>query len=676
MTEALLDPQLEAFYVQNPELLRPVAPAEPDAPWWEEPSVQLAGAVLAVAGLVGLRLASQRPDGGVEALAGQAWNHHMPVWMRFAVPAIKQGYSAGRIATMTEPEAQALAESYADHLGQYVSTTSADALAAGYDQQLLGGWNERLAWQRVTAAYGTDRPQMLSFLRAASARPPDGQSRDVVGIAARMLVDRLLLQRASALGENEIITSSATAQSALWAQQVEDGTLPPDARKRWISHEGACPACLPLNGQEVLVELNYETADGVTFTGPAAHPGCTCRQELILPLEKIQKDMAADPYDRDRKGRFADREYRTRDTAYAEPSPAARQILEELKQVSNPFSSAASDPFAAAADDPFSRAAGDPFSGPGKDPFGIVHDPFAPVVSTTDDPFAYKPKADPAPGRRRIIHHVFMPKKKAGAASPPPAEDPYYLSVHEYNQSFGYPDDQGGYLTQPGDKFPFSDDGALVAVHTRDPWRDIVPSIDERAPGLEDVRHWDAILGAAYPLWSDVMERPETFVDRLSVSDIRHIYNMAGYEPDDEDEFTMRSRIVHSAQAAGIGDDSLAHAYADFVTWVRPEMLGSDGRRLRDMVEDAEMDGAPSLADDGIIEAVVFDAGFHPGTQMPDGHAQPDANYVVKHIIYRSAVAARGTGAPPFVTGLRENYLVPADEEGHPLFGGAYRNPS
>lgn len=754
MTE-LQDPQLEALYASNPELLRPDRPTSgPTVPqWYDNTVVELAGAILAVRGLVALSLSLESPPspGQAQALAGQAWNHHSSTWLRVAVPAIQQAYRAGRIQGLTQAEMELMATDYATGLGEYIDTTSADALAEGFQIQLNDRWSESLAWHRATAGYGLDRPDMRTFLRAVLAQPKE--TRDPIATGARMLVDRLLIARADRIAQSEAWTASQSGLALSWLVRQQRGDLGPDVRKAWRTRrrETVCEVCGPMDGVLADLDGTFALPDGTELFAPGAHPGCQCTLGLVESISKAKRldDGQWDPHDRDPKGRFAAREYRTRDVTFAEPVSAEVQaVLDELRDFvaeDKPKNAFGVDTRPVNAFGAPKAAAGNAFGRPqGTNAFGVSREVNAfGSAQTGTSPFDLTkkpPRGAVKPKTRRIIHHVFMPKKTEDD-SYERATGSYYMPVREYNEAGGWGDSEA--LEQPGNKVEFTpmadhrarelvlgggssqeldelihqawpgfedsdewasfgdhlegdptgpdaivramrDLTALVALRTENAWKDMVPSLDDRTVGDADegTQMWDQTISPlAYGLWNDVLANPSGHVDKLTRSDLDRIYDLAGYDRG-EDDVGARARIIDACSGYGIGDDSLADAFCDHMVWSRPERLGEGGHQLEYLLGQADDMEMPYMqtgaSNEPTIEVYTFESGFHPDTQMRlDGRAADVLDdYVVNHVIYRSNIGENHDGAVPFVTGIREVALRPADSYGHPLYGGPYDTPT
>lgn len=190
--------------------------------------------------------------------------------------------------------------------------------------------------------------------------------------------------------------------------------------------------------------------------------------------------------------------------------------------------------------------------------------------------------------------------------------------------------------------------------------------------------YWANITKPAWEGWRQAIAKAESpddpLVERLTSADLGQIYRLAGWE-DEQNTEVMRSRIVRSVRnlanaEASDESDSLAHAYADYVTYVDPmRLLGGDlGRRIDEALDDAEgarMEVRRSVGIPLPVEQVFgFEEGFHPGTAQDDGEAMLEGPYAPYVNRYRSALADYGGSPPPMLFGLRETYLIPLVKHG------------
>lgn len=94
---------------------------------------------------------------------------------------------------------------------------------------------------------------------------------------------RLLNRRAKLISRTEIQTAQNEGQLEYWRQAREDGLLPVNARKRWITNLDAClRICAPLSGVSVPLDGMFQTSVG-PVERPTAHPACRCTLAIVVP---------------------------------------------------------------------------------------------------------------------------------------------------------------------------------------------------------------------------------------------------------------------------------------------------------------------------------------------------------------------------------------------------------
>ena len=713
----LVDPAQAAFWASDPTRLTPPAPPAP--PEHDPAALELAAAFLVVAGLIARHLAHRDPDPHPAVAARSLWARYAPMWARLATPAVRHAYTLGRVEGLSGADLDAMASDYAASLGDYLDTSSADALAAGFGEQLNGHWNERLAWTRAAAGYGLDRPSMhahiAGLIRAAAA----GQT-DPVPPTARALVDKLLLRRADRIGQAESWHARQSGTVIAWLYRARTGQLPPDAGKRWrtAEDESTCPLCAPLDLVVVPLDEPWITPEGVRLWAPGAHPGCRCRPELVLPDgEDIAKAYEEDEHPRGTGGRctrkptrpappVAERDtevdeiWAQRDTAPVtdKPSPFRHDATTD-----SPFRQDAPSPFASAG--PFRQAGTNPFAS------GQAN-PFAGSQTAAPSPF----RSSQTPKRRRIIRRmmIILPAYQPEGAG---GDRPYYLHLSQvisaegsdegdrplggdnfdnhspfwrtgWFVSHGDPtrgemasvfdfDEMAAYATEEMSAFTgtaYSEDERLSATQSDDPV-DHFDDIGEHYEG-EYAEHWRDLMPYFLAVRADAENNVEDLVGELQGRDLRRIATIAGYEKG-EDAESLRERITHAVKAPALAADpaghpaaaysaSLTDAYLDYITLERPS-LTEHGTDLQEMLEGFGVEDLAALGD--VRQLIVFDQGLHHG---PNRHAditggrEADLHgkYVVNATSYHSALGTYGQDAPVGLFGWSQAHVAPiADED-------------
>lgn len=233
-----------------------------------------------------------------KASSDAAWKLIRPVWLRATIPAIFQAYALGSTSRVSVDELYALSEGYAETLGEYIHSTSSDALASGIEDQLARGWNERVAWERSKEAFGLDKPQTRSYLtRIYSMKTPAGAAAEIVPAASKRAIQEMLLLRSEKIGESQAWQSVQTGRGLSWLYLEKRGLLGGDPMKQWITAEDelVCPTCAPLHGVIIPLEDRFRS-NGMEFFAPGVHPNCRCQIILIQNLPKtVSKANGEDP---------------------------------------------------------------------------------------------------------------------------------------------------------------------------------------------------------------------------------------------------------------------------------------------------------------------------------------------------------------------------------------------
>ena len=251
-----------------------------------------------------------------EALS-RIWPKVMPTWQKMVIPAVMHSFKLGTTTNLSYAELEALAGAYAEQMGEYVTSTSTEALIEGFNAQLNAGLNPQLAAIRAKEAYGLDAQSMRQAVSSFVKGDPT-YSGDLVPASVRTLIDRLILKRGELLGNNEAYASVQMAKALTWQFAYKSGSMPEDTQKMWITakDERVCPICGPMDRQVVAPDDYFVSGDQKYFA-PGVHPRCRCRVQLVYSTQ-FQKAMGQDPYDRDRSGKFARYEQRK--------APSARRV--------------------------------------------------------------------------------------------------------------------------------------------------------------------------------------------------------------------------------------------------------------------------------------------------------------------------------------------------------------
>jgi len=649
----LADPQLTAFWASDPSRrLEPAPTSEPPPPEPHRPTkaqvaevaVALAAAFIVVRTLIAHDLENSDAPADVTGATARLWAKHAPIWLRLAVPAIARAYRLGQVSELSQAELEQMAGEYALSLGDYLNTTSVQALADGFNAQLAARWSERVAWQRARAGYGLDRQQMTAYIGGLMKAE---NSTEIVPEAARAMVDRALLHRADAIAETEVWRALQSGKAIVWLLQQQAGLLPGTALKEWdtLEDEATCPICGPLNRVAVPIAEYFESGEGKLFA-PGAHPRCRCDLKLRIPepREPVAKDAPGDPFNRDRHGQFASREHRgrlrllERPTAPVAAPPTKQPLYAEPEAASALYT-----------DSGLYRAESK------ESLYGKTK-----LYAETESALYAKPElfTSPETATRQAARTQLMPRLhiRIELPAPPAKPDPTKIDVHYFpaDQVQEYFDDLfDGAIGAFDGQVHMGDIRAHLGVPTEsvpyeEPWLGMEPQIQ-----MISGHDWDEILALAVPLWDRARGEVEDVVNELDQDDLMYISAWAGYSGYQHPDLIMKN-IVESVQQGDTGDDSLADAYADYVTYVRPDLLGEPGLALRGRLANADFEPDMEARPQTMF---VFNKGLHPEDSPKDLRA----DYEITGLRYRSALGEDRGQAPRGYIGAQEYYLEPTD---------------
>jgi hypothetical protein len=92
--------------------------------------------------------------------------------------------------------------------------------------------------------------------------------------------ERYLKFRSETIARTETKRASVRGQQELWQQAIDQGVLPPDVQRRWITND-PCAICAPLGGK--LAGMN-DAFPGGYMAPPDPHPNCTC--DVVLDFKR------------------------------------------------------------------------------------------------------------------------------------------------------------------------------------------------------------------------------------------------------------------------------------------------------------------------------------------------------------------------------------------------------
>lgn len=230
------------------------------------------------------------PPVDAEGALGRLWAKHKPIWLRIAEPTIEAVMAD---AGLTGEELRAVAADYAAGLGSYIHTQAADAVVAGFREQLRRGVNPTLSWLRAIEGYGLDERRLRSWV--AQQAVAGGPISDLIAPGALRALDRAMLARADVLGQNEAWHARHVAKSVAWLYAERRGELPTGTRKRWLTadDERVCKICGPLHLQEVWLDQQFVLPTGQRLWAPGVHPNAVFAGSTFVPYGRCEEMVRA-----------------------------------------------------------------------------------------------------------------------------------------------------------------------------------------------------------------------------------------------------------------------------------------------------------------------------------------------------------------------------------------------
>jgi hypothetical protein len=91
--------------------------------------------------------------------------------------------------------------------------------------------------------------------------------------------------RAHVIADHELNTAGNAGQQLLWEQGLEEGLIPPTARRSWITtpDDRTCPLCAPMNGETTgIMEPWYTTTGAAVMIPQEIHVRCRCTFQVVF----------------------------------------------------------------------------------------------------------------------------------------------------------------------------------------------------------------------------------------------------------------------------------------------------------------------------------------------------------------------------------------------------------
>lgn len=691
-TPQLVDPQLEAFWASDPSLL-PTASGQEGGT--QKPkhhtrtAIELGAAFYVVSKLVRAELAKHPISNLLQphSVATTVFDMYRDVFVQLATPPVRQAFDDGGVQGLTGDELDQLTSDYVTNLGDYLSTTSADALVAGINAQIVDRWDAQIAFQRASMAYGLDRRGMLGYITTVLSGGAPGLGQLVSNLSLAF-ADKGLVDRAETIGDAESHTATETGKALSWMFLQRKGGLPANALREWdTSHlEDTCGICVPMDRVQVPLDQPFDTPAGKMW-GPQAHPNCQCRVKLVVPIAK------ADP-----KPQAATKEHTEAWDADLHPKGYHGWFTETTPAEAPAATEEATGTFAGAATGTFATAAAGTFQSADIGTFTAQQGFTLPAGFTEITGLAI-----PVTGQFQRRGRPNIVVERTVEVPLPKFQKPIPLGPGRRREDFFAPADEFNTATNTelgtiyGLATPLSFDSVLpdspalnngvLAEHHDSPWDALDPDLafKGRADGKNVdflLRSWHDVIDRARPVWGHVVNHPEMYLNRLDTSELSAIAQNAGryhFSNSDDGELDegqtfvqgdwdyakqqwpkddLGSRIrraVYRSITDDRADSSLGDAYGDYVTYQHPLWVGEGGSELASALDQIESDrNGVDFSDLPIQQVFAFDQGWHPGDHHA-GRVTPTGEYIVNGIEYRSALGDYGPRDMPrmFSIGLQ-----------------------
>lgn len=248
----------------------------------------------------------------------------------------------------------AVAESYSVRTSDYLHRMSAEAVINSFQKQLNAGVPPQVAAQRAVNAFGVPEHGMNTLV-ASWTRDKSTDPRVVSAVVQgsgwskndERIVANHILNRARVIGANESQVLLNDSKTVVWKLGQSLGVIEETAERRWVTAEDelVCPYCGPMHMKRQGIGEKFTLPGGRKVWGPPVHPNCRCTLSLDVEsfkrrarkklkkmasparnVEPVFKALGADPYDRDRSGRFSSSESRLKSRAGAPRMQTATRV--------------------------------------------------------------------------------------------------------------------------------------------------------------------------------------------------------------------------------------------------------------------------------------------------------------------------------------------------------------
>lgn len=152
-----------------------------------------------------------------------------------------------------------------------------DSIQEAYDS----GRPARKLAKQISRNVGMNAQQNKGYLSLQKSLEEKGTKQSVIDKRLKNYKDKAIKNRALTIAKQELILATNMAQEASWKQAEDEGLMPKNAKKQWISiiDDRTSDVCKYLHNKVVKWSAEFETKWG-NFFGPPAH--ILCRSGIIL----------------------------------------------------------------------------------------------------------------------------------------------------------------------------------------------------------------------------------------------------------------------------------------------------------------------------------------------------------------------------------------------------------
>ena len=143
-------------------------------------------------------------------------------------------------------------------------------------------------------AQAVPKARMREYVKLIKDGVPPNTALSKADAVAEKYKQRLVNARAKTIARTEIMTAANQGRWLSWAQTVEQGFIPKNAKKEWIAAPGfgpkphLCEVCADLNGTQVSWDKPFPDTEVMM---PPQHPNCRCTA-VIVPFDMDDLEFA------------------------------------------------------------------------------------------------------------------------------------------------------------------------------------------------------------------------------------------------------------------------------------------------------------------------------------------------------------------------------------------------